>query len=83
MMYEIIFSPQSLKFLNKLPAEIQKRIVGGLERSRIRPHSHFIRLVATKGYKMRIGDYRIVADINQGRLEILIIKIGHRRNVYK
>ncbi|PIO00019.1 cytotoxic translational repressor of toxin-antitoxin stability system [archaeon CG10_big_fil_rev_8_21_14_0_10_43_11] len=82
-MYEIIFSPKALKFLNKLPVEIQKRIMGGLERSRIRPQSHFIRLVATKGYKMRIGDYRILADINQERLEILIIKIGHRKNVYK
>lgn len=82
-MYEIIFSPKSLRFLNKLPIEIQKRIVGGLERARIRPHSHLIRLVGTNGYKMRIGDYRILADINQGRLEILIIKIGHRRNVYK
>ena len=81
-MYEIIFSPKALKFLNKLPVEIQKRIVGGLERARIRPNSHFIRLVGTKGHKMRIGDYRIIADINQGRLEILIIKIGHRRNVY-
>lgn len=82
-MYEIIFAPKALKFLNKLPSNIQKRIVGGLERARIRPHSHFIRLVGLKGYKMRIGDYRIVADINQGKLEILIIKIGHRRNVYK
>lgn len=82
-MYEIILSPKALKFLSKLPKEIQIRIVGGLERARIRPHSHFIKLVGTKGYKMRIGDYRIVADINQGKLQILIIKIGHRRNVYK
>ncbi len=82
-MYEIIFAPKASKFLKRLPIETQRRIIGGLERARIRPHSYFIRLVGIKGYKMRIGDYRIVADINQGRLEILIIKIGHRRNIYR
>ena len=82
-MYEIIFAPKALKFLNKLPSDIQKRIIGGLERARIRPQSHFIRLVGIEGYKMRVGDYRIVADINRGKLEILIIKIGHRKNIHK
>ena len=82
-MYEIIFSQIALKCLNKLPFSIQKRIVGSLERARIRPHTYFIRLVGIEGYKMRVGDYRIIADINHGRLEILIIKVGHRKDIYK
>jgi len=82
-MYKIIYSNSAARFLKKLPKDIQRHILSVLERSRIRPESHFERLVGEKAYKLRAGDYRIIADIYNDKLCILVIKIGHRKNVYK
>jgi mRNA interferase RelE/StbE len=82
-MYEIIFSGKAEKQLKKLDSEIQKRIIAALERARIRPESYFQKLVGEKAYRMRVGDYRVLADIDKQRVMILVLKIGHRRNVYK
>jgi mRNA interferase RelE/StbE len=82
-MYEIFYSNSAIKFIKNLPKENQNHILSVLERARIRPEAHFERLVGNKTYKIRAGDYRIIADIYQEKLCILVIKIGHRRNIYK
>ena len=82
-MYEIIFSDISLKQLNKLEKNIQERIISSLERIRIRPESYLIRLVDDPGYKLRVGDYRVIIDLDKTKLIILVIKIVYRKNVYK
>ena len=82
-MYELIYSPSALKVLEKLDKSIQKRIITALERLRIRPESCDIkRLVGMPGYRFRIGDYRVIFDIEQEKLHVLVLKIGHRKNVY-
>jgi len=82
-MYEINYSNSAAKFIRKLPKEKQKRILSSIERARIRPERYFERLVGQKRYKLRIGDYRIIAAIHHGELQILVINIGHRKNIYK
>lgn len=82
-MYEIIFSDSALKQLNNLEKNIQERIISTLERIRIRPESYLIRLVDDPGYKLRAGDYRLIIDLDKEKLIILVIKIEHRKNVYK
>ncbi len=81
-MYEIIFSEKAEKQLKKLEKDIQNRIISVLERIRIRPESYVERLVGEKAYKLRVGDYRIIIDIDKNRLMVLILKVGHRKNVY-
>jgi len=82
-MYEIRYAQTAAKAITKLPKEIQKRILASLERARIRPEKYFERLVGEQAYKLRIGDYRVIADIHDRELLILVIKVGHRRNIYK
>jgi len=82
-MYEIIFSNKSKKQLEKLEKPLQKRIIDALERIRIRPGAHITKLVGEYGYKLRVGDYRIILDLNKTQLLILIITVGHRKNIYK
>ena len=81
-MYQIIISDYALKQLNKLEKESQRRILSALERVRIRPTHYFSRLVGESSYKLKVGDYRVIADIEHEKLIILVIKIGHRRNIY-
>lgn len=82
-MHALIYSPGALKALEKLDRSVQERILIALERLRIRPESCDIkRLVGIPGYRFRVGDYRVIFDIEQEKLQILVLKIGHRRNVY-
>lgn len=81
-MYEIIFSDKARKQFEKLERLVQERITGALERIKIRPELYITKLVGDPAYKFRVGDYRIIMDVDHNRLYILIIKIGHRKNVY-
>ena len=82
-MYEIIFSNKAKKQLFKLEKNIQERIIAALERIRIRPESYITKLIGDPGFKLRVGDYRVIMDIDNNNLLILVIKIGHRRDIYK
>jgi mRNA interferase RelE/StbE len=83
MTYEIIFSDKALLQLKKLEYKIQERIIIGLERIRIRPEAYVTKLVGDPGYRLRVGDYRVIMDIDKEKLHILVIKIGHRKNIYQ
>ena len=82
-MFEVTYSKIAVKFLKKLPREKQEHILSVVERARIRPENYFERLVGDKSYKLRAGEYRIIADIFRSELKILVVKIGHRKNIYK
>ena len=82
LVYEIIFSQKAKKQLFKLEKVIQERIISALERVRIRPETYVTKLVGDPGYKLRVGDYRVIMDIDKDNLLILVIKVGHRRNIY-
>jgi mRNA interferase RelE/StbE len=81
--YEIVLSKRAEKFLDKLESDDRSRIVYALEKLRIRPEAFLIRLVGENAYKLRVGDYRVIIDLDKGNLLVLVIQIGHRRNIYK
>jgi mRNA interferase RelE/StbE len=82
-MYIIIYSEKSLKQLKKLEKNVQQRITSTLERIRIRPEAYLKKLVDDPGWSLPVGDYRIIADLDQGRLVVIVIKLGHRKNIYE
>ncbi len=81
-MYEILFSDRAKKQLSKLERNVQERILDALERIRIRPEDFVTKLVNESGYKFRVGDYRVLLDLEKGKLIILILKVGHRKDIY-
>lgn len=83
MSYEITFTDTSRKQFRKLEQDVQERIIKALKRIRIRPESFVKKLVGDPGYRLRVGDYRVILDIYKSELIILVIKIGHRKNIYK
>ena len=83
MSYEIIFTDTSRKQFRKLEKDVQERIIKALERIRIRPEAHVKKLVGDPGYRLRVGEYRVIIEIEKDKLIILVIKIGHRKNIYK
>jgi mRNA interferase RelE/StbE len=82
-MFDIFFTSESKKFLKKLNEDDSKRIVSIIERCRVRPHSFVKKIVSSPYFRLRVGDYRVILDIKAGKLIIIVVEIGHRRNIYK
>ena len=82
MTYEIIFSDRAQKQLRKLERPIQERVIAALERIRIRPERYVTKLVGDPAYRLRVGDYRVIMDIDKKRILILVLEVGHRKKIY-
>jgi mRNA interferase RelE/StbE len=82
-MFEIFFENQPEKFLNKVSAELNKRLTDKIEKLGYNPVPSDARLVVgrkDKTFRIRVGDYRILyLIINQS---VLIVKIEKRSKVY-
>ena len=82
-MYNLTYSKKVLNQLKKLDHELKTRIIKTLERIRIRPHSFVKKIIGTKYFRLRVGDYRIILDIINKNLIIYVIELGHRKKIYK
>ena len=81
-MFEVIFDPVAIDFLEKLPKHIGARIYNKIISTKANPFRFFERLTGRRDYKLRVGDYRVIADIDVNRNKIQVTLIGHRKNVY-
>ena len=82
-MYSLIYSQDAVKQLKKLDKDIQDRILSTLERCKIRPYAHLKKISGTKYFRLRVGHYRVIIDIQGDKLRIFVIQIGHRKKIYK
>ena len=83
MPYEIIISPRALKDLKNLPKDVTSRIVSTLEQIQNDPINSVSRLQDSPLYSVHVGEYRVILDILHKKLIILVVRVGHRRNIYK
>jgi mRNA interferase RelE/StbE len=81
-MYVLEFCPSAIDFLNKLPHTLKERVFNKILSTKENPFHYFFRLEGFPDYRMRIGNYRIIADIDMISNIIRIRIIGHRRNIY-
>ena len=83
-MYAVEFLPSAAKALAKLDRPIQLRIARRLDRLAVEPRADAAKLRgASDIWRVRIGDYRVIYQIEDGRLRVLVIRIGHRRDIYR
>ena len=82
-MWQILFTPRARKDLLFLEKETTKRVVSKIEKSAEKPELLFERLVGFPYYKLRAGDYRIIAVLDFDKKIIGIRRIGNRENIYK
>lgn len=84
-MYSVTFKPQADKALAKLPSDTQRRIIRKLEfyLQQENPLLFAEKLINAQygTYRFRIGDYRVIFDLENS--EIVILLIGHRRDIYR
>ena len=89
MAWSVEFDAAAVKELRKLDAQVARRIVAFL-RERVAPLDDPRSIgEALRGdtlgefWKYRLGDYRVVARIVDRRLVVIVVRIGHRREVYR
>ena len=82
-MYSLIFDEKAMEIISKFPKEAIKRIYKKLGDSKANPHHFFEKLEGRNDYRLRAGDYRVIADINDKEKRIEVTFAGHRKNIYK
>lgn len=84
MIYRVAIVSSAEKEFRGLPKAIQKRIEAKLLvlESNPRP-SGCVKLRNTERYRIRLGDYRVIYSIRDSTREIVVISIGHRREIYR
>ncbi len=85
MRYSIEFRPAVLKILKRFPKRDLVRIkkkIEALGSNLLAPDTTRMK-GANSFHKVRSGDYRIIYETHDARLVILIVKVGHRKDVYK
>ncbi len=85
MAYKIFYSDKAKKELSKLDKPVAKRIHRFLiERVAQNPKNQggFLQGSLSEFWRYRVGDYRIVAQIDDGILTVLVVRIAHRKEVY-
>ncbi|MEO8261793.1 MAG: type II toxin-antitoxin system RelE/ParE family toxin [Pseudolysinimonas sp.] len=84
MTYRIELRPAAFKGLRKIAPTDRKRIQGVIALLGQDPRPPVARrLTGRAGFRVRVGDYRILYDIHDDVLVIVVVSIGHRREVYE
>jgi mRNA interferase RelE/StbE len=75
---------RAVKELSALPRDVQQRIVTAMESLREEPLKGDLLAAEWKGLRrLRVGSYRVVYAFNGSELLVLVVRVGHRREVYR
>jgi mRNA interferase RelE/StbE len=82
--YRIIISDTARRDLRKLDPSTQERIATNIAALGNNPRPSGVKkLQHREGYHIRVGDYRIIYQINDEVVTVTVIRVGHRREVYR
>lgn len=88
MKYTVVFSKEALKDLKKLDKHTAALIIGWVRKNLEgceNPRAHGKGLTANLNgkWRYRVGDYRLLADIQDDKVVIMMLRVGHRSEIYK
>ena len=85
MAYEIVYAPSAAKALRKLNRQVARRLLEAISKLAEEPRlAGGVQLVGGEGeLRIRVGDYRVVYDVIDEEVVVLILRLGHRREIYR
>jgi mRNA interferase RelE/StbE len=85
MQYAIIIKPSAVKSLDKPPRPIRRRVLDAFEELRTNPRpAGCVKLAGDENlWRIRVGDYRVVYEIHDNLLVVLVLSIAHRKDIYR
>lgn len=87
MRYKVEYTSKAKKDLKKLPVDIAQNIILSINSIKDDdPYSFVKKIKGTKRhslYSYRVGEYRVILDIEEDRMLIIVIEAGHRSKIYR
>ncbi|MGI0148402.1 MAG: type II toxin-antitoxin system RelE family toxin [Thermoplasmata archaeon] len=83
MAFRIEISELAAEKLRKLDKPVRERIAAKLRKVALDPARHLTRLSSVEAFKLRVGDYRAIVDVDWDGKVLYILTAGHRRTVYR
>jgi len=83
--YVIFYSPEVLDEISKLPSSIKSKLKSAIEKKLTRDPLAFgkpLRYSLKGARRLRVDDYRVIYKVSESERKVIIIQIGHRREVY-
>lgn len=81
MSFTVLLHPKAVKALKKLPPSVKKRILEDLKELRDRPEEGDP-LKPSQFRRVRVGDHRAIYEIDRQKRTVVVLYVGHRKNVY-
>lgn len=85
-MYRIVIEKKAAKALKELPEGIINKVINAIDALKENPvpkGSLKLKGRFKSGYRLRVGDYRVLYTINEEYKEVSIFQVGHRREIYR
>ena len=82
--YKLLITASAAKELDDLPLKARRRMAASIARLALDPRPAGVeKLSGQEKYRFRQGDYRVLFSIDDAGRQVIIVKIGHRREVYR
>ena len=88
MKYKVVYGKKAIKGLSKIDQGQRVIILAWIEKNLVdtndpKKHGKALKGNLKEYWRYRIGDYRILADINDDQIQIIVFNVGHRKEIYK
>ena len=85
MAYRIEFARKALREFQNLPAQVKKRLKPKIDALGQNPRPRGVKKIEGKEnlYRIRVGDYRVIYEVQDKVLLVLVVKLGDRKDIYK
>lgn len=84
-MYTLLITPDAIKTLKRMPANTARLIRSKIDRvaqDPMAPNNNVRALQGRDGYRLRVGDWRVIYELNHDRRTLTVLRIGPRGGVY-
>ena len=83
MVWEVIWSEKSVKQLEKIDKKNAQKIYDSVLACAKDPFRAVMRLTNSPFYRLRVGNYRVILDLQQKKIIIFVVEVDHRGKIYK
>ena len=84
MRYTVLITPSAKRQIAKLAPPIKARIAAKIDSLAENPRPPDMKkLVDETGFRVRVGDWRIIYEIRDREVVVLVLRVGHRREIYR
>jgi len=81
--YTVALTDSARRDLDRLDRSVARRIVARLEELREDPLRKLGHLVNSPYYRLRVGEWRVIVEVDQREVRVLVIKVAHPRSIYR